>query len=137
MKIDAVIPCRYVEVNDNLATIVGAGTDTFWISEEPWFVEIMLAVHVTALVDEFGPDNVYPVKNHIRDPEGNIIHEEGGSFSAARQGEVQNPDWLQGVWIAARAKFPAETEGTYTIAHAFGDSEHLLPLHVAHGPSAG
>ena len=46
MKIDAVIPCRYVEVNDNLATIVGAGTDTFWISEEPWFVEHLLPLHV-------------------------------------------------------------------------------------------
>lgn len=133
MKIDWVIPCRYAEVNDNLATIIGAGGDRFMLLEEPWTVEIMLAIRITALVEELGPDKVYPVENSIRDPEGNIIHEEVGSFSATARGDIQDPTWLQGVFIATEARFAAEVEGTYTFKHVFGDSEHLLPLHIAHG----
>jgi len=133
MKIDWVIPCRYAEVNDNLATLIGAGGDRFVVLEEPWVVETMLAIRITALVEELGPDNVYPVENSIRDPDGEVIHEEVGSFTATAQGDIHDPDWLQGVFIATEAKFPAEVEGTYTIAHVFGDSEHLLPLHVSHG----
>jgi len=137
MKIDWVIPCRYVEVNDNLATIIGAGGDRFMLLEEPWAVEIMLAIRVTALVEELGPDKVYPVENKIRDPEGEVIHEESGSFSATARGDIADPNWLQGVFIATQVKFPAEIEGTYTVSHAFGSSEHLLPLHIAHGTAAG
>ena len=33
MNVDWVIPCRYVEVHDNLGTLVGAGIDTFWVPE--------------------------------------------------------------------------------------------------------
>jgi hypothetical protein len=137
MKIDWVIPCRYVEVHDNLATIVGAGGDRFVLSEEPWVLEIMLAIRVTALVEELGPDNLYPVENKIRDPEGNAIHEEEGSFSATARGDIHDPTWLQGVFIATQVKFPAEVEGTYTIAHVFGNSEHLLPLHISHAAATG
>ena len=133
MKIDWVVPCRYVQVRDNIATIVGAGGDRFLVSEEPWTIEIMLAIRVSALVEELGPDKVYPVENHIRDPEGNVIQEEVGSFSASARGDIHDPDWLQGVWVPAEAKFSAELEGTYTITHVFGDSEHLLPVHVTHG----
>ena len=137
MKIDWVIPCRYVEVNENLATIIGAGGDRFVLLEEPWMVEIMLAIRVTALVEELGPDKVHPVENSIRDPDGNVIHEESGSFAATARGDVHDPTWLQGVFIAAQAKFAAEIEGTYTVSHAFGGSEHLLPLHISHGAAAG
>lgn len=137
MKIDWVIPCRYVEVNDNLATIIGAGGDRFMLLEEPWTVEIMLAIRVTALVEELGPDKVYSVENSIRDPEGNVIHEEAGSFSATARGDIHDPTWLQSVFIATEAKFEAELEGTYTLSHVFGDSEHLLPLHISHGADVG
>ena len=30
MNVDWVIPCRYVEVHDNLGSMIGAGIDTFW-----------------------------------------------------------------------------------------------------------
>lgn len=133
MKIDWVVPCRFAEVRENLATIVGAGGDRFLLAEQPWMLETMLAIKVTALVGELGPDNVYPVENRIRDPRGTLIHEESGSFSASASEEIHDPTWLQAVYIATQARFPAETEGTYTISHTFGDSEHLLPIHISHG----
>ncbi len=137
MKIEWVIPCRYVEIRDNIATIVGAGGDSFVVAEEPWTIEIMLAIRISALVEELGPDKVYSVENNIRDPNGKVIQEEVGSFSAMARGELVDANWLQGVWVPAEAKFSAEIEGTYTVTHKFGDSEHLLPLHVAHGSDMG
>ena len=35
MNVDWVIPCRYVEVHDNLGSMIGAGIDTFWVPELP------------------------------------------------------------------------------------------------------
>jgi hypothetical protein len=137
VKIEWVIPCRYVEVRDNIATIVGAGGDRFVVTEEPWEIGIMLAIRISALVEELGPHRVYPVENHIRDPSGEVIQEEVGSFSASARSEIATANWLQGVWVPVETKFSAETEGTYTITHKFGSSEHLLPLHVVHGPSSG
>ncbi|MEX2108509.1 MAG: hypothetical protein WD827_06455 [Solirubrobacterales bacterium] len=137
MKIEWVIPCRYVEVRDNIATILGAGGDRFVVTEEPWEIAIMLAIRISALVEELGPDRVYPVENHIRDPRGAVIQEEVGSFSATARGEIATNNWLQGVWVPVEAKFPTETEGTYTITHKFGDSEHLLPVHIAHRRARG
>src|SRR5215212_5789463 len=122
MKIDWVVPCRFAEVRENLATIVGAGGDRFLLAEQPHVLQTMLAIKVTALVGELGPDKVYPVANRIRDPRGALIHEEEGSFSASANGEVHDPTWLQAVYIATEARFPAEVEGTYTISHSFGDS---------------
>jgi hypothetical protein len=132
VKIEWVIPCRYVEVRDNIATIVGAGGDRFVVSGEPWELEIMFAIRISALLEELGPDLVYPVENHIRDPSGAVIQEEVGSFSATARGEIAPANWLQGVWVPVEAKFAAEGEGTYTVTHRFADSEHLLPLHVVH-----
>ncbi len=133
VKIEWVIPCRYIEVRDNVATIVGAGGDRFTLTDEPWTIEIMLAIRISALIEELGSDRVYPVENHIRDPRGAVIQEEVGSFSAAARGEIAPASWLQGVWVPSDARFSAETEGTYTISHKFGNSEHLLPVHVVHG----
>lgn len=131
MKIESVIPCRYVEVRDNVATIVGAGADRLTVADEPREVALMIAIRISALPEEFGMDRVYPVENHVRDPRGAVIQEEVGSFSAAMRGGRGGP-WLQGVWIALEASFPAATEGTYTITHKFGPAEHQLPLHVVH-----
>src|SRR4249920_3607285 len=105
MKIEWVIPCRYVEIRDNIATIVGAGGDSFVVTEEPWTIEIMLAIRISALVEELGPDKVYSVENNIRDPNGKVIQEEVGSFSAMARGELVDANWLQGVWVPAEAKF--------------------------------
>lgn len=137
MKIEWVIPGRYVEVRDNIATIVGAGGDSFMVSEEPWTIEIMLAIRISAMVEELIPERIYSVENSIRDPNGKVIQEQVGSFSATLRSGNADTSWLQGVWVPAEAKFSAEIEGTYTVTHRFGDSEHLLPLHVSHGPKDG
>ena len=55
MNIDWVIPCRFVEVHDNLATIIGAGIDTVWVPGVPH------PVHSATRIDATGPaEEKYP-----------------------------------------------------------------------------
>jgi hypothetical protein len=132
MNIAWVIPCRYVEVHDNLATMVGAGIDTFWLPQEPRGVAVMFAVRITAMTDELGPDKQHTMVQRIRSPDDEVIHEMQAEWSAAAQGEVRHPEWLQGVSLATAAQFGAPVEGTYTVSHEVNGAEHPVPLHVVH-----
>jgi hypothetical protein len=133
LNIEWVIPCRFVEVHDNLATIVGAGIDTFWVPQEPRAIGVMFAIRVTALADELGPENPHTMVQRIRDPNDAVVHEMQAEFEAESQGEVRNPDWLQGLAMPVGAQFAVPVEGTYTVTHQVNGSEHALPLHVVHG----
>jgi hypothetical protein len=133
VNVEWVIPCRFVEVHDNLATIVGGGIDTFWVPQEPRVIGVMFAIRVTALVDELGPGQAHTMAERIRDPHGEVIHEMEAELGAVAQGEVPNPEWLQGISLAVGAQFPVAVEGTYMVTHKFDASEHSLPLHVVHG----
>src|SRR4051812_48778199 len=96
MNMEGGIPCRFVEGHDNLATIVGAGIDTFWLPQDPRVVGVMFALRVTAMADEL-EGSAHRMLERIRDPEGNVVHEMEGEFGAQAQGAVENPDWLQGI----------------------------------------
>lgn len=133
MNIEWVIPCRYVEVHDNLATIVGAGIDTFWLPQEPRVVAIQFAIRVTALADELTSGESHKLVERVRDPSGTVVHELEGDLNWTAEGGVPHPDWLQGISLPIGAQFPADAEGTYSVTHQFDASEHSLPLHVVHG----
>lgn len=65
MNIEWVIPCRFVEVHDNLGTIVGAGIDTFWVQELPSRIQLMLAIRLLGMIEELDPDINHSVTNRI------------------------------------------------------------------------
>lgn len=137
MNIEWVIPCRFVEVHDNLATIVGGGIDHFWVPQEPRAIGVMFALRLTAMADELGPDQPHQMSERIRDPSGNVIHEIAGELGAVAQGDPLHPEWLQGLSLAVGAQFEVPVEGTYTVTHRFDTSEHSLPLHVHHTSPPG
>jgi hypothetical protein len=94
---------------------------------------VMFAIRCTAMADELGPDNPHTLLERVRDPNDQVVHEMQGEFQAAAEGDVRNPDWLQGLSLPAGAQFAVELEGTYTVTHQVdGASEHSLPLHVSH-----
>jgi hypothetical protein len=70
VNIDWVIPCRYAEIHDNLATIVGGGIDTFWVAELPTPIQLVLVMRLLAMAEEIGPDQKHTVVNRVRDPKG-------------------------------------------------------------------
>jgi hypothetical protein len=51
MNIAWVIPCRFVEIHDNLSTIIGGGIDTVLASSLPTEVQLMLAIRLHAMAD--------------------------------------------------------------------------------------
>lgn len=133
MTIDWVIPCRYVEVHDNLATILGAGVDTFWFQELPSPLQVAMAVRLNAMADELGDDQQHHVTTRVRDPSGNQISEVEGDISIS--GEAARPDYLVGVTLASAIVFEVTEEGTYAIEFEVdhGASTATLPIHAVLG----
>jgi hypothetical protein len=131
VNIDWVIPCRYVEVHDNLGTIVGAGIDTYWIAELPMPVQVLLAMRLLAEADELTPDQQHSATNRVRDPHGDLLNEEGGEFSV--EATSANPDWLAGIIVPAVVLFAASEEGTYMIEVDVDQASASLPIHIVHG----
>lgn len=131
MNIDWVIPCRYVEVHDNLGTLVGAGIDTYWVPDLPTPIQVVLAVRLLAMAEELEPGVQHVAVNRVKDPRGEVMSEIRGEFSVA--GESARPDWLAGIMLASVVQFEATEEGTYTIEHVVDQSSASLPIHVVHG----
>ena len=135
MNIDWVIPCRYVEVHDNLGTIIGAGIDTYWIPELPAPIQVLLAVRLLAMAEEVEQGKKHAMTNRVRDPRGEVLSEVGGEFSVSA--EAANPDWLSGIMAATAVQFEAAEAGTYTIDHLVDNASASLPIHVVEGLPPG
>lgn len=131
MNIAWAIPCRYVEVHDNLATIIGAGIDTVWIEELPAMVGCMVAVRLVGMPDEFTPDQKRPTSTRIKSPSGATISEVQGSFALGI--ESARPEYLVGATLPVAIQFPVTEEGTYAVEFEFGDVWESLPIHVVLG----
>jgi hypothetical protein len=139
VNVDWVIPCRFAEVHDNLATIVGAGIDTWWLGEFPAPVQVVMAVRLLATADELGPDHQHQLGNVVRDPSGEPISELTSAFQAATADQVSQarPDWLNGIAMVFAVQFEATEPGTYTFDFTIDGASKSVPLHVAQGPPPG
>jgi hypothetical protein len=136
MNVDWIIPCRYVEVHENLATMIGAGIDTLWPAELPAAIQITTAVRLTGLPEELGDGHKHSARTVVRGPDGEIVSEmeaefelEGGPADAEL-----HPDWLQGIVLNLAVGFEAATEGTYKIEHSVDQSSATVAMHVRLGP---
>jgi len=132
VNIDWVIPCRYAEVHDNLGTIVGAGSDTWWVPEFPAGIEVALAIRLLAMADELGEDRQHTVRNIVSGPSGEVLSDLESSFAAA--GPDVRTEWLNGIIVTMVVQFEAVAAGTYTFEHLVDGSSRSIPLHVASGP---
>jgi hypothetical protein len=135
LNIDWIIPCRHVEVHDNLATIVGGGVDTFWPPEFPAPVGVAVAIRLLATVDELGEENKHTARNIVRAPDGSVLSDMSMEFAAGA--EVARPDFLASLMLAGLIQFEASAEGTYAFEHIVDDSSKTIPLHVVQGPPPG
>ena len=131
MNIDWVIPCRYVEIHENLATMVGAGIDTFWVPETPATLHVSMAIKLTATVDELGPDMPHTARSILRDPVGEVLSDTSGEFRTGSS--VMRPDFLASLILQTVLAITVGPEGTYTFEHIVDGSSAAVPLHVVHG----
>ena len=135
MNIEWVIACRYVEVHDNLATIIGAGIDTYWMHQGPGPLQVVLAVRALVMPEELEAGDEHVITNLIRDPSGEQVGEMTGQLEI--QADVQRPEWLVGLTLPMIVQFDALQEGTYTIEVGIDGASHALPIHVVHGLPPG
>jgi hypothetical protein len=135
VNIDWVIPCRYVEVHDNLGTIIGAGIDTYWVPELPAPLQVALAIRLLAMAEELGPDEKHTATSRVRDPSGDVLTEVGGEF--AMEVEAASTDWLAGFIVPVVVQFEAAEEGSYMIEQDVDEASASLPIHVVHGLPPG
>jgi hypothetical protein len=136
LQIDWIIPCRYVEVHDNLGTIVGAGIDTVWAPNLPAAIQMTVAVRLLALADELGPpDHQHTARNLITGPDGATVGDVSVQFGIG----TENPreDWLNGFILPAIVQFEAQVEGTYTLEHQVDAASSSVPIHIVHGLPPG
>ena len=131
MNLEWVIPCRFAEVHDNLATIVGAGIDTYWVAELPTPIQVVLAVRFLATPEELSEGAAHSITNIIRNPAGETLHEQQGELQVA--GEAVRPSWLVGSTTPMFIVFEVSEEGTYTIEVGIDASIMAVPIHVALG----
>jgi uncharacterized protein DUF6941 len=136
VNLDWVIPCRYVEVHDNLGTIIGAGIDTYWLPELPATIAVVLAVRLLAMADELPEDVRHHAVNRVRGPHGELLSEVGGEFNMGGV-EAAQPEWLAGFIVPSLVQIEVTEEGTYTIEHEVDGSSKSLPIHVIHGYPPG
>ena|ERR1035437_725493 len=136
MNIDWVIPCRYVEVHDNLGTIIGAGIDTTWVPELPAPIAVVIAIRLLAMAEELDGSDEHITANRVRDPNGDVISELSFPFGFGG-GESAKPEWLTGIMVSSLVQFEATEEGTYTIEHEVDGSTKAFPMHVVLGPLPG
>ncbi len=132
MNIDWVIPCQYGEIHDNLATIIGAGIDTWWVPQFPAPIQVVVAVRLLATAGELGEEINHTVRNVIRDPEGATLSDLSSDFKADA-GEPRE-EWLNGIAVMTVIQFEAPQPGTYTFEHIVDGSGAQVPLHIAPGP---
>jgi uncharacterized protein DUF6941 len=131
VNIDWVITCRYVEVHDNLATIIGAGIDTFWFEDLPTTLQVLLAIRLTGLAEEFTDDQMHTTATRIKDPDGNTISEVKGELVVGV--EQRQAEYLATITIPAAVQLEVTEEGTYAVELEFDDAWKSLPIHVVHG----
>ena len=134
MNVDWLIPCRYVEIHDNLGSIMGAGIDTFWVPDLPGTIAVAFAIRLTGLPEELDSEIEHTSRNVVRAPNGQTIQDVTATFTVGGGPPGLRQDWLQGIMLGTHLTFSAETEGTYTFEHIVDSSSRSAPLHVVHGP---
>src|SRR4051812_6665195 len=131
MNVDWVIPCRYVEVHDNLGSMIGAGIDTFWLPEVPSPLQVMLAVRLTATGEELSPGIQHTLRTLVTDPHGAVVFEAGMEFEADT--ENSQSEWLNSLVLPSVVGFEVPEAGTYQLEQSVDGNSKSIPLHVVLG----
>ncbi|MCU1500605.1 MAG: hypothetical protein JWM47_4558 [Acidimicrobiales bacterium] len=135
MRVAWVIPCRYLEVNGNLATIVGAGIDRVWLPELPMPIQVLCAVRIIGGLHEVDEEEQeepeHTLACRVHSPAMELLSELEDSFGMA--GSADEPGIDPAVIIPVGVVFEAQEEGTYTIEIAVDGRGISVPLTVKIG----
>jgi len=128
VRIDWAIPCRYVEVVDGLATIVGAGANIFTTPEFPTAIGLMVAIRIAA---NEGDNHDHLFGSRVLGPDMEPVTDRGEiQFNMGEVNPAKPAGWEQTVVQPVGVQFPAEVEGQYTLELTVDDRSATVPLVV-------
>jgi hypothetical protein len=128
LRIDWAIPCRFVEVNEGLATMVGAGANIFTVPPLPQPVGFMIALRIVADEDDHA-DHVFgsQVLGPDMEPVGELISAE---FNMGPVNPNKPAGWEQSLAVPTAVQFMAEEEGQYTVRLSVDDRSTTVAIVV-------
>jgi hypothetical protein len=127
LRVDWVIPCRYVEVNDGLATVVGAGVDHYTVPSLPTPLQVPTAIRLVGLPD----DEEHRLNITILSPLMESATDEPMFVTFRTQKNALLPDgWESATLIPAAVVFMASAEGAYTFTVEVDGSSKSIPIRV-------
>jgi hypothetical protein len=88
-------------------------SDTFWVTELPTQLQVVLAIRLVALPEELTLEEKHAAMNRVRDSQDQVISEIQGELAV--EGQSARPGWLAGIILPAVVAFEAQEEGTYTV----------------------
>lgn len=131
MNIDWVIPCRFVEVHDNLATIVGGGIDRVWLPAVPLPVQVNVAIRASALHEDLHGGHTF--RSIVRGPGDQVVSDISADFESS--GSTDAPDYLSPLIIPTVVQFEAAEFGTHHLEFQVDEASSVVPLHVREAPT--
>lgn len=137
MRIGWAIACRYVEVHDNLATIIGGGIDRVAVPTmpSPAPVQILCAVRIVASHDEVTEEPEHEPQHtlvcRVHDPSMALVSELPQPFGMS--GQTADPTVEPAAILPVGVVFQPEEEGQSTIEIAVDDRAVSFPLIVIVG----
>lgn len=125
MRIEWAIACRFVEVHDGLATMVGAGIDRMTIPQVPADVGTWFAVRIAVAPGDEGDHQLgATILNGAMEP---IAQPLAGMFHTEGPPHAQ-PGWEGHHTIPMIIGFPVTESGVYTVVFNVDDKTFDYPL---------
>ena len=135
MRVDWATLARYAESSGGLATLVGAGIDTYYPPELPAPIVLPLTVQLRGGQEEM--TQPHQITFRILDANLDQVGEEGTLGFQSEPNPNIEEGWEAGILLTVVSQFVAEQEGPYSIEIAI-DSEHKksVPFRVLAGSDA-
>jgi hypothetical protein len=131
LRVDWVILCRYAEVNDGLATIVGAGIDALFAPELPCELGFPIVIRIVGLAD----GREHTVEVEVLDPEMQRVAEPLSMAFTPEPGPQATPGWEGHAIFPAGVVFEARQYGAYLLNVKIDDNSRSVAFEIREPPS--
>jgi hypothetical protein len=126
LQVQWAIPCRYVELAQAGATIVGAGADIVVAPQLPAPAQLMFAVRYVGSPEEFD-GSAHRIGCRIFDPAGNPMGEQSAGMSAEAAQVV--PGYTIEMIVPTAVVIEIRQHGTYRVQFFIDDATLDVPMH--------
>lgn len=135
MRVVWAIPCRYAEVHEGTATIIGGGTNLFWVPQLPAPIGLMVAINIAGSEHELREPHT--IRSQVLGPDMQPLGPAGEAILEMGLSEHRPPGWEGNLILPTVNQFVAPVEGTYTIEFTIDDRSETTVILVQQGPPPG